>query len=222
VQDSLKGKRVLITGSGDVALAVAEKVIAFGGHPITLSDSSGHIFEEDGIDASKLSVIKKIKADRGARIGRYIVASTTAKFLQPENIYSIPCDVCIPCSGEVHAIGKTEATLLADHGCKMVVEGGNLPSTQEAVASFKKRGLLYGPYKASLSIGTVANGPNLSHRPLASTAELDAALAERGLAVLTQVKRTAKEFNAIGDLNRGTEIASFLKVAEVMMAHGAV
>mmetsp|Transcript_41303 Transcript_41303/g.93030 ORF Transcript_41303/g.93030 Transcript_41303/m.93030 type:complete len:105 (+) Transcript_41303:400-714(+) len=104
----------------------------------------------------------------------------------------------------------------------MVVEGGNLPSTQEAVASFKKRGLLYGPYKASLSIGTVANGPNLSHRPLASTAELDAALAERGLAVLTQVKRTAKEFNAIGDLNRGTEIASFLKVAEVMMAHGAV
>mmetsp|Transcript_41305 Transcript_41305/g.93039 ORF Transcript_41305/g.93039 Transcript_41305/m.93039 type:complete len:331 (+) Transcript_41305:300-1292(+) len=221
-KDSLKGKRVLITGSGDVALAVAEKVIAFGGHPITLSDSSGHIFEEDGIDASKLSVIKKIKADRGARIGRYIVASTTAKFLQPENIYSIPCDVCIPCSGEVHAIGKTEATLLADHGCKMVVEGGNLPSTQEAVASFKKRGLLYGPYKASLSIGTVANGPNLSHRPLASTAELDAALAERGLAVLTQVKRTAKEFNAIGDLNRGTEIASFLKVAEVMMAHGAV
>lgn len=220
--DSLAGKRVLVTGSGEVALACAGQVLAFGGIPVTLSDSSGHIYEEHGIDKAKLSTIKKIKADRGARIGRYIVASTTAKFTEPVNIFTVPCDVCIPCSGAPNEIGEAEATLLADHGCTTVVEGANLPCTPEAITVLRKRGVHFGPSKAALAVGTVANGHNLAERPVASAAELDAALAERADLVFNKIKNTAKEFNTRGDLHAGANIAAFVKVAQGMTAHGAV
>jgi len=221
-KESLAGKRVLLTGSGEVALACAEQVLALGGIPVTLSDSSGHIYEEHGIDKAKLTTLKKIKADRGARIGRYIVASTTAKFSDPVNIFTVPCDVCIPCSGKTNEIGEAEATLLADHGCTAVIEGSNMPCTPEAITVLRKRGIHFGPYKASLAVGTVANGHNLAERPLTTAAELDEALAERADLVFKKIKNTAKEFNTRGDLHAGANIAAFIKVARGMEAHGAV
>jgi len=221
-KDSLRGKRVLITGSGAVALAVAEKVLMFGGIPITLSDSSGHVYEEGGIDASKLGTLKKIKSDRGARIGRYIVSSTTAKYSEPENIFAIPCDVCIPCSGLTNEIGEVEAQLLADHGCSAVIEGSNMPSSPAAILAYKKRGLLFAPYKATLAVSAVATGGVLGEVPMKTVEELDASLDAMAACVYDKIKATAKEFNTRGDLNAGAQIAAFVKVADVMMAHGAV
>jgi len=221
-RDSLAGKRVLITGAGQVALAVAERVIAFGGVPLTFSDWSGHVYEEDGIDAVKLNTIKKIKADRGARVGRYVVASTTAKYSEPHNIFAIPCDLCIPCSGTVNEIGEAEANLLADHGCTVVVEGANMPTSPAAHKVFKKRGVSFAPYKATLAVGTVASGAALAHTPLATADALDAALASRADEVFKLCKETAKEFNSRGDLAAGAQIAAFVRVAEVMERHGAV
>lgn len=105
---------------------------------------------QDGIDMAKLATMKKIKADRGARIGRYIVTSTTAKFKDKEqNIFTTPCDVCIPCSGKTNEIGPSEAQLLADTGCKAVIEGSNMPSMTTAISTFKKRGMIFGPYKVT-------------------------------------------------------------------------
>jgi len=220
--DSLQGKRCIITGSGNIAMAVAEKLIHFGAIPITLSDSSGHIYEDEGIDASKLSIIKQIKAERGARIGRYIMASTTAKYSDPENILEIPCDLLFPCCVGSNKIDADDVNMLADAGCMGVIEAGNMPSTPEACTIYKKRGMLYGPYKATMAAGSIVNGTEMEVNPIDSTDELDERLGESVDAVYDKITKTATEFNARGDLVAGTNIASFLKVANVMMAHGAV
>lgn len=220
--DSLEGKRVLITGSGNVALAAAERVLQFGGIPLTLSDATGYVFEDGGIDEAKLSVLKKIKAERGARIGRYVVSSTTAKFQDPGSIFSHACDVCIPCSDFPNEIGKAEATQLADGGCAVVVEGGRMTSTPAAIAALKKRGVVYGSYKTTLCASSVARGWALMHSPIDTLEQLDEVIADRTNHVFEKVQKTAKEYNYRGDLLAGTHIAAFTKVADVMMQHGAV
>ena len=221
--DSLQGKKVLITGSDSVALFAADRVLQFGGVPLTMSDDSGYVLEDDGIDAAKLTVLKKIKAERGAKIGRYVVSSTTAKFNGPgESIFKVPCDVCIPCASSPNEIDKEEAILLAESGCKYVVEGGFMSSTPAAVASFKKSGIQHGTYKATLCASTVAQGWVLTQNPIYSLPELDAAIEERTEHVFTKVKATAKEYNTRGNILAGTHITAFTKVADAMMEHGAV
>jgi glutamate dehydrogenase (NADP+) len=134
---------------------------------------------------NKLKTVMKIKAERGGRVGRYIIASTTAKFLEPENIFSIPCDIIFACGGiellqprpltskqhsntsaGINTISGPSAQLLADNGCTCVVEGCDMPSTPEAIATFKKRGMLFGPYKATMAGGAVCNGITLETKPL--------------------------------------------------------
>lgn len=212
-KDSLKGKRVLITGSGKIAQGVARKLIEYGAKPITLSDISGHIYEPDGITDGKLNTINQIKAERGALLGRYIISSTTAQFNHPENMLEIPCDLCIPC-GPMHEIGEAAANLLADNGCTMVVEGGNGTVTPAARKVLKKRGIQYGPHTMTLTGSALVH--NLGES--GTDADLKAEVAR----VYNEVKSTATEFNVRGDLFAGSNIAGFLRVANVMMAHGAV
>ena len=119
-------------------------------------------------------------------------------------------------------IGEAEANLLADHGCTVVVEGANMPTAPAASKVFKKRGVSFAPYKATLAVGTVASGAALAHAPLATADALDAALATRADEVFKLCKETAKEFNSRGDLAAGAQIAAFIRVAEVMERHGAV
>jgi len=220
-KETLEGKRVLITGSGTLALGVAERLLQFGAIPITFSDSSGHIFEENGIDASKLATIKHIKSERGARLGRYIVASTTVKYSEPANIFSIPCDLCIPC-GPSQEVTADMAQMLIDNGCKAIVEGGSSPCTPEAITTLRRNGILFAPYKATLAAGGITSGGALQSNPINSPEELDAALAAKVDRVYNKVQKTAQEFNTRGDLLAGTHIAGFIKVAEGMQAHGAV
>lgn len=119
---SLAGKKCLITGSHATAMAVAEKLLELGAVPITFTDSSGHIYEPSGFDAAKLKTVMKIKDERGARVGRYIIASTSAKFNEFSNVYDIPCDYAFPCSTNMQ-LGASNLQKLADNGCKAIVEG---------------------------------------------------------------------------------------------------
>jgi glutamate dehydrogenase (NADP+) len=211
--DSLKGKRVMLIGAGQRARAVAEKLLHYGAIPITMTDPSGHVYEPDGITEGKLATINQIKADRGALLGRYIISSTSAEFNHPENLFDIPCDICIPC-GAMNDIGDAEINALADNGCKFVIEGGQSCVTPSARKLLKKRGMLYGPHTMTMT------GPALSHALGKNSTDDD--LKVEVDRVYEEIKSTAAEFNARGDLYAGANIAGFLRVANNMMLQGAV
>ena len=154
--DALSGKRVLILGSGKVARSVASKLLEYGAIPLTFSDASGHVYEPDGIGPAKLNVIDKIKNERGALLGRFIISSTTARFNDPSTVTDIPCDLCIPC-GAMHDLDAEAVNALADNGCQGVIEGGHSTVTAEARKVLKKRGLLYGPDKLTLTGASISN-----------------------------------------------------------------
>lgn len=219
--ESLKGKRCLITGSGKNALALAQKLLDYGAIPLSFSDRDGHIYEIDGIDRQKLKQIQKIKVERGARIGRYIIASTTARYNEPENIFNIPCDLVFAC-GKMNEINEQIATILADNGCMGIVEGCNMPTTPEAIKVCKKRGMLLMPYRATLSGTCLVNGIALEHAPLLNEKEMDEKLRAIMETTFHLCKSTAQEYNMRGNLQAGASIAAFLKVADSMLAQGSV
>ena len=192
--DSLEGKRVMLIGAGQRARAVAEKLLDYGAIPITMTDPSGHVYEPDGITEGKLNTINQIKAERGALLGRYIISSTSAEFNHPENLFDIPCDICIPC-GAMNDIGDAEVNALADNGCKFVIEGGQSIVTPSARKLLKKRGMMYGPHTMTMT------GPALSHAVGKHSTDDD--LQVEVHRVYNEVKTTAAEFDARGDLYAG-------------------
>ena len=210
---TLKGKRCLIIGAGKVARSIAEKLIEYGAIPITLSDNSGFVYEEDGFDAAKVRTIDKIKTDRSALLGRYIIASTSAKFNDPESIFDIPCDLCFPC-GAMKDIDTPDVDKLIQNGCMGIIEGGTSTVSQEARQSLKKRGILYGPHTLTMTGAHIVTslGGDVTDDMLAAEVKR----------IYTDAKTTAAEFNARGDLFAGANIAGFLRLANVMLRHGAV
>jgi glutamate dehydrogenase (NADP+) len=228
--DTLEGKRCLIIGSGKVARSVAAKLLEYGAIPITFSDMSGHVYEPDGMTSAKLKTISKIKEERGALLGRYIISSTTAEFNNPKDILDIPCDICFPC-GAMNNIDEIAIGKLADNGCKAVIEGGHSAITPGARLCLKKRGILYGPHIMTLTgpaiVQSIGNGGMMGYyagglSSSLSVQGLDAILAEQAARIYKDVKHTASEFNVRGDLFAGANIMGFLRVANVMMTHGAV
>ena len=211
--DSLEGKRVMITGSGRTARSVAKKLLEYGAIPITMSDASGHVYEPDGIPEGKLAMLNKIKEERGALLGRYIISSTTAEFNYPENLFDIPCDICIPC-GAMKEIDDAEVKALADNGCKFVIEGGHSCVTSSARKVLKKRGILYGPHTMTMTGPAIIYGLGKDATDGDLKREVDR--------IYNEVKMTAAEFNSHRDLYAGSNIAGFLRVANNMMLHGAV
>lgn len=211
--ESLEGKRCLIIGAGKVARSVARKLLEFGAIPLTFSDASGHVLEPDGIKSEQLNTITKIKSERGALLGRYIIASTTAQFNDPENIFDIPCDLCFPCAA-MNIVNEEAANRLADNGCAAVIEGGYSTVAIDGRKILKKRGLLYGPHTLTTNGTSIANalGPDAS----------DEQFAGEVARIYKETKDTAQEFNARGDLFVGANIAGFLRVANAMLSHGAV
>ena len=210
---SLMGKRCLILGSGKNARAVAAKLLEFGAIPLTFSDESGHVYEPSGIDESKLRTISNIKMERGAMLGRYVISSTTAKFNEPGSVFDIPCDLCFPC-GQIKLVDAEAVTKLADNGCMGVIEGGHKNVTIEARQTLKSRGVMYGPHIMTLTGANIVNahGHNLPGE----------ILEEEVRRIYNDVKRTATEFNARGDLFAGGSMVGFLRVANAMLTHGAV
>lgn len=210
---SLMGKRCLILGSGKNARAVASKLLEYGAVPLTFSDESGHVYEPSGIDESKLRTISNIKLERGAMLGRYVISSTTAKFNEPGSVFDIPCDLCFPC-GQIKCVDEEAVTKLADNGCMGVIEGGHKNVTIEGRKALKGRGVMYGPHIVTLTGSNIAHahGNNL---PIET-------LEEDVRRIYNDVKDAATEFNARGDLFAGGSMVGFLRVANAMLAHGAV
>ncbi|KAG5185513.1 glutamate dehydrogenase 1 (NADP-dependent) [Tribonema minus] len=219
--DSLKGKRCLVTGSGKLALSIAGKLLELGAIPISFSDSNGHIVETDGFDAAKLRTVVSIKNERGARLGRYIISSTTARFNDPECIFDVPADVVFAAAHR-NEIDADRAQRLAENGCLAVIEGANSPCTKAAKAVFRKRGVLFGPHMATLAGNGIVSGFELSSNPLLPGQSIDRRVEEQMARIFADVNNTAKEFNTRGDLHAGAVISGFVKVADVMLAHGAV
>lgn len=211
--DSLEGKRCLILGGGKVARALAQKLLDYGAVPLTFSDASGHVYEPDGLSVGALKTISKIKQERGALLGRYIISSTTAEFNNPPNILDIPCDLCFPC-GAMKQVDELAVAKLHEHGCQGVIEGGTSSVTATGRKALKKRGMLYGPHNMTLTGSTVVYA--------LGTGATDEQLAENVERIYKSVKQTATEFNARGDLFTGANILGFMRVANVMMTHGAV
>jgi len=220
---SLEGKKCLITGSQATALAVAEKLIELGAIPITFSDSTGNVYEPSGFDMAKLRTIQRIKQDRGAKVGRYILASTSARFNEPSNVYGIPCDFAFPCSTHDH-LDENDVALLAANGCQGIIEGAQRAMTTKAIVAAKKKGFMHGPYRATTIGSCLVNGMTIADNPIQYHAgeTLDSRVEREIGLVYEEIQSTAKEFNTRGDLYAGTNIAAFLKVANAMFSHGSV
>ena len=216
--DSLVGKRCLVTGSGKVALAVADYLVKEGALPLTLSDTSGHVYEEQGLKPAKLEQISTIKAERGARIGRYIVASTTARYNDPADIWAVPCDLAFPTnSGE---LDENAAEALALNGCTTIVDAGYAPTTPEAISTLKKLGVTHCPFRATLAIGNALAYTSKEEQIIKT--DISDEIDREGKRIFEEVQRSAAEYNVRGDLGAGAATASFLRVANVMASHGSV
>ena len=222
--DSFKGKRVVISGSGNVAQYAAEKAIELGATVLTLSDSGGYIVDEDGIDNEKLKHVMYIKNEKRGRISEYVDKYPNAKYVSGERPWSVKCDIALPCATQNELNGE-EAKQLIKNGCMCVSEGANMPSTPEAIHEFQNAKILFAPGKASNAGGVATSGLEMSQNSLRlswSRKEVD----ERLKDIMEDIHDSCVEYgkNDDGSIDyiRGANIAGFVKVADAMLAQGVV
>ncbi|KAE9025139.1 NADP-specific glutamate dehydrogenase [Phytophthora rubi] len=219
--ETLKGKRCLISGSGTVALNVAQKLLDLGAIPIGLSDNFGYLIEEQGFTLKSLAELKRIKEERNARLGGYIMSSTTAIYHPSEDnhLWETPCDYAFPCAIQ-NDVDADAVRLLVKNGCKGIFEGANFPCTDEAISLIKQHGLAFGPNKASNGGSFALITKNLGASTQLSDDELDKIVKEYMYKLHDRVAATADEFNAAGDLHVGANITAFMSVAAAMFRQG--
>ena len=227
IDDDLEGKRVVISGSGNVALYAAEKAIQLGAKVITMSDSDGFIHDSEGIDEEKHEFIRKLKEERRGRISEYAEEFKSADFHEDKRPWGVECDIALPCATQ-NEISLDDAKTLLDNGVQAVCEGANMPSEFEAAEAFTKAGILFGPAKAANAGGVAVSGLEQSQNALRlswSSEEVDCRLQE----IMTDIHKKCVEHGQQddGDGNhvnyaRGANIAGFVKVADAMLAYGAV
>ncbi len=219
-QDSIKGKNVVISGSGNVAIYAAEKTQQLGGKVIAMSDSSGYVYDPAGI---QLDVVKQIKEIRRGRISEYAKEVSGAEYTEGcRGIWSIPCDVALPCATQNELDGEA-AKQLVENGVIAVAEGANMPSTPDAVELFLAKGVLFGPAKAANAGGVATSGLEMSQNSMRygwSFEEVDKKLQEIMVGIFNNAYRASKEFGADGNLVVGANAAGFLKIADTMLAYG--
>ncbi len=217
---SFEGKKVVISGSGNVAIYATQKATELGGKVIALSDSNGYIYDPDGI---KLDVVKEIKEVRRGRIKEYVDVVPTAKYTEGcRGIWTIPCDVALPCATQ-NELDLDGAKALIANGCIAVAEGANMPSTPEAVEAFKAAGVLFGPAKAANAGGVATSGLEMSQNSMRMSwtfEEVDAKLDNIMVNIYKNAYAASVEYGDAGNLVMGANIAGFLKVAESMLAYG--
>ena len=220
--DSLKGKKVVVSGSGNVAIYATEKAQSLGAKVVALYDSNGYIYDEEGI---KLDVVKQIKEVERARIKVYADRVKGAQYHEGcKGIWGIPCDIALPCATQ-NEIDKAGAELLVKNGVKYVGEGANMPSTLEAIEVFQKAGVVFLPAKAANAGGVATSALEMaqsSGRMFWTFEEVDAKLKNIMVNIYHNMDDAAKEYGCEGDYVAGANIAGFKKVAEAMMAQGIV
>ena len=222
--DSFKGKTVVVSGSGNVAQYAAEKATQLGGKVVTLSDSSGYIYDADGITAEKLAHVMEIKNELRGRIGDYLTRYPNAKFVAGKRPWEVKCDVALPCATQ-NELNEEEAKTLVANGCICVAEGANMPSTPEAVTVFQKAKILFAPGKASNAGGVATSGLEMSQNSLRlswSAEEVDERLKNIMLAIHASCVKYGTDASGYVDYVKGANIAGFVKVADAMLAQGVV
>lgn len=222
--DSIEGKTVVISGSGNVAQFAAEKVLQMGGKVLTLSDSAGYIYDADGIDFEKLAFIKNLKNVKRGRISEYIAAYPKATYHQGERPWSVPCQIALPCATQ-NELDETAAATLLSNGLIAVSEGANMPSTPEAIHLFHEHKILFAPGKASNAGGVATSGLEMSQNSLRiswTRDEVDQRLKQIMKDIHDSCTRYGMEENGYCNYVKGANIAGFVKVADAMLAQGVI
>ena len=219
---SFEGAKVVISGSGNVAIYANQKATQLGGKVIAMSDSNGYIVDENGID---YKVIKEIKEVKRARIKTYLDYVPTAKYVEgSQGIWNVACDIALPCATQ-NELPLEGAKALVANGCFAVAEGANMPSTPEAVAYLQGNGVLFAPAKASNAGGVATSGLEMSQNSLRlawTFDEVDGRLHDIMVNIYKSAAEAAETYGMKGNLVAGANIAGFLKVANAMMAQGIV
>ena len=220
--ESISGKVATISGSGNVAQFACEKLIQLGGKPVTLSDSSGYIYDPEGITEEKLEFVKKLKEDSSARISEY-AKKYNVDFIEGKTPWEVKCDIALPCATQ-NELNEQDAKTLTKNGCFVVAEGANMPSTTEAVEHFIEEKILFGPGKAVNAGGVAVSGiemtQNSTRMPLKSE-EVDSLL--KG--IMARIHATCVQYGNKGDFINyvdGANIGGFVRVANSMIDQGIV
>ena len=222
--DSLDGKTVVISGSGNVAQYAAEKALQLGAKVVTMSDSGGYIYDEEGINEEKLSFIMEIKNEKRGRIKEYLDKYSDAKYQEGKTPWGEKCDVALPCATQ-NELQEEDAKKLVENGCKLVGEGANMPCTPEAVEVFQKAKILFSPGKASNAGGVATSGLEMSQNSLRlnwTSEEVDQKLHQIMNDIHEACVKYGSDDNGYVDYVKGANIAGFVKVADAMLAQGAV
>jgi len=219
----VKGKKVVISGSGNVAQFATEKFIEMGAKVLTLSDSSGFIHDPAGINKDKLKYVMQLKNEQRGRISEYEKKYPKAKFFPKDKPWKVACDIAIPCATE-NELSQSDAKILIKNGVIAVAEGANMPCTPEAIKAFQNSKVLYAPGKASNAGGVAVSGLEMAQNSLKNTWSrkiVDGKLQEIMTDIHSSCLEYGKEKNSI-DYLKGANIAGFVKVADAMLAQGVV
>ena len=218
---TMAGQTVVVSGSGNVAIYATEKAQQLGAKVVALSDSNGYVYDPDGI---KLDIVKEIKEVRRGRIKEYVDAVPTAKYTEGKGIWTIPCDIALPCATQ-NELNLDDAKALKANGCFLVAEGANMPSTREATDFYLESGICFMPGKAANAGGVATSALEMTQNSMRlswSFEEVDEKLQGIMKGIYAKVSDAAKRYGVEGNFVAGANIAGFEKVAEAMKAQGAV
>ena len=217
----LAGKKVIVSGSGNVAIYATEKAQQLGATVVALSDSNGYVYDKDGI---KLDIVKDIKEVRRGRIKEYVEKVPTAVYTEGKGIWTIPCDIALPCATQ-NELNLDDAKALKANGCFAVAEGANMPSTREATDFFLENQMLFMPGKAANAGGVATSALEMtqnSERLSWTFEEVDSKLKQIMIDIFAKADDAAKRYGVPGNYVAGANIAGFEKVVDAMMAQGIV
>jgi glutamate dehydrogenase (NADP+) len=222
--ESIKGKTVAVSGSGNVAIYAVEKAIQMGAKVVTMSDSDGFIHDPEGINQDKLEFVKELKEERRGRISEYADRFSKAEFHEGKRPWSVPVDVALPCATQ-NEISEEDAKTLIKNGAQAVCEGANMPTVAKGVEVFLDADILYGPGKAANAGGVAVSGLEQSQNALRlswSSEEVDSKLQTIMREIHEKCVKHGHENGGHINYVKGANIGGFLKVAEAMLAYGAV
>ena len=222
--DGIKGKIVVISGSGNVAQYATEKVIELGGKVVALSDSLGYVYDADGFDTEKLAHVMELKNELRGTIKDYVTKYPKAKYIIGARPWGVKCDIAMPCATQ-NELDDSDAKMLIANGCICVSEGANMPSTPEAVSVFQKAKILYAPGKASNAGGVTTSGLEMSQNSLRliwTSQKVDDRLKTIMADIHSSCVKYGTDETGHVDYVKGANIAGFVKVADAMLAQGVV